>query len=142
MFEAQYRVVAEPQFTAAKFAARHNEELEIRVASIEPEFSPILAELRSAGARHKALSLKFVVVRGSGDTAKIAVSQRAYRRADAFTIFLNQRHQLAWLGNVKFWGAEPSSVTSRDFLGALQARVDAFVEGAAKVGFHEEASRG
>jgi hypothetical protein len=103
---------------------------------LKPDFGLILDVLRSANAGNDALSVKFNVVGVDGAATKLAVSLRAYNRADAFTVFLSPARKLAWIGDLMFWSIESTCRTSQDFLNALGARCDAFVAGAASVDRH------
>ncbi len=136
MYEPQYSITAPPPMTARAFTAHHNAELDLRVKDIEADFGLILDVLRSANARNDALSVKLNVVGVDGAATKLAVSLRAYNRHDAFTVFLSSARKLAWIGDLMFWGIEPTCRTSQDFMKALGARLDAFVEGAASVDRH------
>lgn len=91
-------------------------------------FEPILSALKAAGPR-----AKFTIVGVGGVPGAIAVHLSSQRRHDSFTIHISLHRQLAWIGSERFFTTEPNSRTSRDFLSALQDRIDGFFHGATSV---------
>ncbi len=102
-------------------------ELEFPPAEIEPDFSPVLAILRDRPG------VRFVVTGDTGGARAIVANLSHRRRHDRFTIHVSPERRLAWIGDQRFFSAEPSNRTSTDFLNALVERIDAFFTGVASL---------
>ncbi|MGC1861251.1 MAG: hypothetical protein WA733_09055 [Methylocystis sp.] len=104
-------------------------QLDCQNSSIDCDgFAPILSVLKAAAPR-----TKFTIVGVGGVPGAISVHLSSQRRRDSFTIHLSLYRQLAWIGSERFFTTEPNSRTSRDFLSALQDRIDGFFHGVASV---------
>lgn len=117
--------------SAAEFARRHNAEIEVRTALLEPLFTPVLNVLRPVGRGD--LVCKFSVVGVGNKPTQIVAHLRAWGRHDSFVLFVDVPRKVCWVSDLQFLAQEPQSATSQEFLAALCARIDSFVDGASMV---------
>lgn len=111
-----------------KSARTSNVELEFPPEEIAQDFGPILEVLRGAGA-----GVRVIVTGGADGPQAIATYMSHRKRHDRFVIHFSTERMLAWLGSEMFCATEPANITSRDFLSALEDRIDAFFHGAERM---------